>query len=88
MEAIGPGETTPRGKDCGPGQCTSAGNIVVFGGAAIVGFTDYQPASVTISVITANGTTTYNKTPTYKTIPDPNGPGCGKDAIQAIVTVP
>jgi hypothetical protein len=75
VEVIGPGETAPHGQDCtGTGPCPIA-------------FRNYQPTTVTVSVITANGTTTYSKTPTYVTS-FPNGEACGPACQAALVTVP
>ena len=75
VEVIGPGEATPHGQDCsGTGPCS-----IVFPG--------YQPVTVTISVIAANGTATYNKTPNYATS-FPNGEACGPCGGLAVVTVP
>ena len=74
VEAIGPGETAPHGQDC-----SGAGPCLIF-------FPGYQPVTVTISVITATGTTTYNKTPTYTTV-FPNGPDCGA-CVAGAATVP
>ena len=75
VEAIGPGETTPHAFDCsGTGPC------------AII-FVNYQPVTVTISVITATGTTTYNKTPMYLVLTPPPG-GCIAGCRDGEVTVP
>ena len=63
VEAIGPGETTPHAQDCAG---TSPCHIV---------FPNYQPATVTVSVISATGTTTYDKKPLYMILFPPPG-GC------------
>ena len=50
-------------------------------------FSDYQPASVIIKVITATGTTTTTVNPTYEKS-QPNGKRCGPTCMIAKVEVP
>jgi len=86
VEAIGPGEATPHAQDCsGAGQC-SFGPQIVTPPADQVFFANYQPVTVTISVITAAGSSTYDKTPAYTTS-FPNGPDCGA-CRSAVITIP
>ena len=76
VEAIGPGETTPHAVDCtGTSPC-----LIIFPG--------YQPVTVTISIITATGTTTYNKTPMYLVLSPPPPGHCPSQCRDGEVTVP
>ena len=75
VEAVAVGDPTLHRVDCPGGSCAS------------ITFANFQPDRVTISVITASATTTYDKTPAYG-VSFPNGPRCGPACRDGSTTVP
>ena len=74
VEALAPGDSAPHAQDCsGSGPC-------------FIHFTNYEPAEVRITVISASGSTTFDATPFYSTS-FPFGPECG-GCRSGSVTVP